>query len=100
MSNTSSISNCAVFHSGSRRFTNVDATYTDSVVTVRNRLNGGELATFNIHDTAKAGEAWDVYEAANPNHVFRLVIQTGCGCSGMRPVQEDAEYLARKSANS
>lgn len=93
----STIENCAVFHSGSRRFVGVNAAVTEDEVIVQNRLNGGTIATFKIVDTAKSGEAWDVHEEGIPDRVIRLVAQTGCGCSGMRPVTEDPEYIARKA---
>ncbi len=96
------IINGAVFLNGSRRYKNVDVEYDEQpseplvpVVRVLNRATGTELASYSIVATAKSGMAWDV-EVGDKS--YRLVAQTGCGCSGMKPYKEDQEYLDSKSA--
>lgn len=95
------IVNGAVFLKGSRRYKNVDIEYDEQpsepqspVVRILNRATGTELASYSIVATAKSGMAWDV--EFGEDSVVRLVAQTGCGCGGMKPYQEDDAYVESK----
>ena len=96
----------AVFHNGARRFRNVNVEITGNApgdqVIVRNASSNEAISTFQIVDTAKFGEAWDAIALDGPTgglDPFRLTVQLGCGCSGMKPVVDDAEYTARHTVS-
>jgi hypothetical protein len=82
------ISNAAVFVNGRRKFKGVDVDDTPEAIIIRSR-EGAEIIRYSVVDTGKAGMAWDVMEDAV---LTRLVAQTGCGCSGMKPYLNDEGY--------
>lgn len=88
------IENAAVFVSGSRKFKNVNVELTGSEIVVLNRANGGEMNRYSVVEVAKADEAFDIVDPTSQEESarLRLVVQQGCGCSGMRPYQNDPEY--------
>ena len=83
------IENAAVFVNGRRKFKGVNAQEISGDVVITNRANGSEIARWSVVDTGKAGMAWDVQEEGA---LARLVVQTGCGCSGMKPYKNDDGY--------
>jgi hypothetical protein len=82
------ISNAAVFVNGRRKFKGVDVEDTPEAIIIRNR-EGAEIIRYSVVDVGKAGMAWDVMDEAT---LTRLVAQTGCGCSGMKPYLNDEGY--------
>lgn len=88
------IENAAVFISGRRLFKNVNVEVSDDSVVVLNRANGSEMARYSVVEVAKAGEAFDIEDAVSqePGQRLRLVVQQGCGCSGMRGYKVDESY--------
>lgn len=82
------IENAAVFVSGRRKFKGVNVEETPEAIIIRNR-DGVEVTRYSVVDVGKAGMAWDVMEDAV---LTRLVAQTGCGCSGMKPYLNDEGY--------
>lgn len=83
------IENAAVFVNGRRKFKGVDVEETAEDVIVRDRTGGSEIARWSVVDVGKAGMAWDVEDGGT---LVRLVVQTGCGCSGMKPYLNDDGY--------
>lgn len=83
------IENSAVFVGGQRKYKNVNVDVEPEFVIVRNRMNGDEITRYSVVEVAKADMAWDIM---NHDTLTRLVVQQGCGCSGMFPYDEDAEY--------
>lgn len=94
--------NAAVFHGGSRRFKSVNVQATDDTVSVLNAQTGQVMTSYTIVDTAKVDEstgAWDAYEnGLELKTPTKLVVQLGCGCSGMRPWTPDQAYIDRQTA--
>lgn len=88
------IENAAVFISGRRMFKNVNVEVEADSVVVRNRANGAEMARYSVVEVAKANEAFDIVDTVSqePDQRLRLVVQQGCGCSGMRPYKADESY--------
>jgi hypothetical protein len=86
------IENAAVFIGPNRRFRNVNVEVTDGFVIIRNRANGSEMDRYSVVEVAKAGMAWDVTDHATGDSLSRMVVQQGCGCSGMKPYQNDEGY--------
>ena len=84
------IENAAVFVSGRRVYKGVNVEETEDTVTVKHRVTGEVVQEYSIVEVGKAGMAWDV-EGADGERM-RLVAQQGCGCSGMKPYQNDPEY--------
>ena len=88
------IENAAVFLQNQRRFKGVNVEVTDDEVIVRNRVNGAEVVRYSVVEVAKDGMAWDIEDglAQEPGQRLRLVVQQGCGCSGMKPYKNDDSY--------
>lgn len=87
------IENSAVFVGGQRKYKNVNVEVTDDEVIVRNRMNGDEIARYSVVEVAKTDMAWDISQPSQESDVrTRLVVQQGCGCSGMFPYDEDTGY--------
>ena len=89
--------NAALFHNSTRLFRNISVDLTDTQAIAKNPVTGDVLATYNLVETVKAGEAWEALNADGSNAEagpFRLVVQLGCGCSGQKPYQPDAEWFA------
>lgn len=88
------ITNAAVFINNQRKFKGVDVEYTDTEIIVKNRVNGSEIRRYSVVEVGKVGMAWDVVDDSSqePGSLLRLVAQQGCGCSGMKPYQNDPEY--------
>lgn len=84
------IENAAVFVGSQRKFKNVNVDVTDDAVIVLNRQSGEEVTRYSVVEVAKAGMAWDI-EHQDPARI-RLVVQQGCGCSGMFPYETDEGY--------
>lgn len=84
------IENAAVFVSGHRKFKNVNVEVADDSVVVKNRVHGDEMARYSVVEVALAGEAWDI--DTGDGHRQRLVVQQGCGCTGMHPYTVDDSY--------
>lgn len=84
----------AVFVQGARRYRDVQVDVTETQVLVKNTVSGALITSFDIDEVVKAGMAWDVTSADNPNP-FRLVAQEGCGCSGQKPYQPDSSYSGK-----
>lgn len=87
------IDNAAAFIGG-RRMKGLTVEYDEATVTLKNRVSGDIVKSYSVVEVAKAGEAWDVSDETSqePGGRVRLVVQTGCGCSGMRPYKTDPEY--------
>ena len=83
------IENSAVFVRGDRKFKNVNVDVTDTEIIVKNRMNGVEMARYSVVDVVKQDMAWDLADGG------RIVVQQGCGCSGMRPWDVDQAYKDR-----
>lgn len=87
------IENSAVFVGGHRKFKNVNVDVGPEIIIVRNRLNGDEITRYSVVEVAKADMAWDISQPSHESDTrTRLVVQQGCGCSGMFPYDEDAGY--------
>lgn len=89
------IENAAVFVNGSRVFKGVNVEVTDTEVVVLNRVNGGEMKRYSVINVAKEGMAWDIpiaHSQEPTNELMSLVVQQGCGCSGMLPYMTDSGY--------
>lgn len=84
------IENAAVFIAGHRKYKNVNVDVADTEVIVKNRVDGSEMNRYSVVEVAKAGMAWDITISDETRQ--RLVVQQGCGCSGMFPYDEDAGY--------
>lgn len=87
--------NAAVFHSGARRFRNVNVDANAETITVKNMVNGDPITTFKILEVVKQGEAWMAVNDGDASlPPIQIVAQLGCGCSGMKPWTPDADYVA------
>ena len=88
------IENVAVFLQNQRTFKGVNAEVVDGEVILRNRVNNAEINRYSIVEVAKEGMAWDINDptAQEPGQRLRLVVQQGCGCSGMLPYWNDESY--------
>lgn len=87
------IDNAAVFVGGQRKYKNVNVEVIDDSVVVLNRMNGSELTRYSVVEVAKADMAWDISDASQEGGVrIRLVVQQGCGCTGMHPYETDGGY--------
>lgn len=84
------IENAAVFVGGQRKYKNVNVEIEPEWAIVKNRMNGSEITRYSVVEVAKAGMAWDIDDPAQG--LIRLVVQQGCGCSGMFPYDNDADY--------
>lgn len=88
-------SNAAIFINGVRRIRNVNVSWDDETVSIINRSNKQVMETYTIEEVASTNPnggsmAWDIRDGRGD--LVRLVAQTGCGCSGMKPYEFDAEY--------
>jgi hypothetical protein len=90
--------NVAVFRGTTRLFRNVNAFIGNGKVVVMNPVSGATNAEFVVDEVVKLGEAWDAHQVGVDTVPFRLVIQSGCGCSGQRAYKPDPEYLAAHPA--
>lgn len=88
-------SKAAVFVGGQRQFRDVPVEMNDGKIIVKNSVTGEVLTSYTIEETAKVGMAWDVYLDSNPDNLFRLVVQEGCGCGGQRPYEFDTSYSGK-----
>lgn len=87
------IENSAVFVGGQRKYKNVNVDVEPEFIIVRNRLNGDEITRYSVVEVAKADMAWDIHQPSQEEGArTRLVVQQGCGCSGMFPYDEDPGY--------
>lgn len=87
------IENAALFIESQRKFKNVNVDVDESNIVVLNRVNGAEMARYSVVEVATAGMAWDVTEVSQEGETrVRLVVQQGCGCSGMYPYALDETY--------
>lgn len=84
------IENAAVFISGHRKYKNVNVEVEPEWVIVKHRLTGDEIVRYSVVEVALAGMAWDITVSDETRQ--RLVVQQGCGCSGMHPYDESADY--------
>lgn len=85
------IEDAAVFINGRRQFKGVSVEFDSDNVVVKTRQSA-EIARYSVVDVGKVGMAWDV---TVDGVVSRLVAQVGCGCSGMKPYQNDPEYAGQ-----
>lgn len=83
------IENAAVFLSGRRIYKGVNVIEDGSDIVIRHRVNGQEMSRYSVVEVGKAGMAWDI---TADGQLQRLVVQQGCGCSGMKPYKNDPEY--------
>ena len=89
----SEINNAAVFVGGQRKFKNVNVVDDGDVIRVLNRATGEEVTRYSVVEVAKAGMAWDIPASSQEGSArTRLVVQQGCGCSGMFPYDNDPNY--------
>lgn len=84
------IENAAVFVGGQRKFKNVNVDVEPEFVILKNRMNGSEIARYSVVEVAKENMAWDINDPSQG--LIRLVVQQGCGCSGMFPYENDPTY--------
>src|SRR5688500_8225498 len=87
------IKKAAAFLAG-RRMKGIDAEYDDESVTLKNSVSGDVIKRYSVVEVAKQGEAWDVVDETSQEAGarLRLVVQTGCGCGGMRGYKTDPDY--------
>lgn len=85
------VENAAVFISGNRRFRGVNVEITNTEILVRNAASLAIMNRYPIVEVGKEGMAYDITDDATGS-LARLVTQTGCGCSGMKPYKNDPEY--------
>jgi hypothetical protein len=91
------IKNAAAFLGG-RRMKGVDAEYDATSVTLKNHKTGDTIKRYEVVEAASLSEpwmgAWDVVDETSQEAGarVRLVVQEGCGCSGMRPYTNDPSY--------
>lgn len=94
--------NAAVFDGGSRRFKSVNVSIASGVITVNNIVNSALMTSYRIIDTAKDDDATGAFDVVEIGHEDggerKVVIQLGCGCSGMRPWTPNQEYIDRQNA--
>lgn len=87
------IINAAVFENKTRRYRNVDVEYDETEIRLLNRNTEVVVATYEIAEVAKAGEAWDVKKTVKDQETrVRVVVQVGCGCSGQKQYRPDSSY--------
>lgn len=86
------IENAAVFVGSQRKYKNVNVDVEPEWVILKNRANGAEITRYSVVEVAKAGMAWDIPYGDDDSYRVRLVVQQGCGCSGMFPYDTDPEY--------
>jgi len=91
------IENVAIFLGAGRKYKNVNVEETESSIIVRNRLDGTEFERYSVVEVAKAGMAYDV-TGDGPGGLLRLVVQQGCGCSGMKHYVHDDTYTGTLAA--
>lgn len=84
------IENAAVFVNGHRKYKNVNVEVEPEWIIVKNRIDGSELTRYSVVEIALAGMAWDITVSDETRQ--RLVVQQGCGCTGMHPYSESSEY--------
>jgi hypothetical protein len=91
------ITNAAAFLGG-RRMKGVDAEYDDQYVTLKNHKTGDTIKRYEVVEAASLSQpwmgAWDVVDETSQEAGarVRLVVQEGCGCSGMRQYTNDPTY--------
>jgi len=78
----------SVFLDGKRLFQSVPVHIEGTAVTARR--SGGDTRVWEVVEVAKENMAWDVKDESGNLH--RLVVQTGCGCSGMKQYNPDPGY--------
>lgn len=83
------IENAAVFINHQRKLKNVNVEEADGEILVKNRTSGDVMFRYSVVAVAKEGMAWDV---TDEHKLVRLVAQQGCGCSGMKPYDNDPSY--------
>lgn len=86
------ITNVAVFINGQKRMTRVNAEIKPNQVRIFNAKNDNDIAMYDVVETAKQDMAWDIRQ---DDQIKRLVVQQGCGCSGIKPYTEDESYSGR-----
>lgn len=89
------IKNAAVFLNSNRVLRNVDVEWDESEVRILNRSNHKMMTSYRIEEVASSSEpertmAWDIKD--NKGTLVRLVAESGCGCSGMRPYENNPTY--------
>lgn len=93
MSNTDTfvpvVSKAAVWVGRAKRFRDATVQISGSTLQVLVMRNSRVAAEWEIAETVKAGQAWDVREG---NALTRVVAQAGCGCGGMAPYAPDPGY--------
>lgn len=77
----------SVFVNGKRIFKSLYVEIVDS--TIRVKRHDIEIRTFDIVEVVKNGMAFDVMQEGE---LVRVVVQSGCGCSGMRRYKPDEGY--------
>ena len=76
--------NVAVFVNGKRFTRGVNVEWDENEVRLINRSNFRPFQTYQIEELAAEAEdtmAWDIKDTRGDR--VRLVVQTGCGCSGL-----------------
>lgn len=81
--------NASVFLDGRRIYQSVHVDVGGSTVTAH-RPNGDMARSWEIVEIAKEGMAWDALDESGTR--VRVVVQTGCGCSGMLHYDPDPGY--------
>lgn len=78
------MSNVAVFVNGKRHTRGVNVEWDDEEVRLINRSNFRPFETYKVEELAAVADdtmAWDILDTRGER--VRLVVQTGCGCSGL-----------------
>lgn len=83
------IENAAIFLGRTRIYRGVNVEDAGTEIALFNRIGNEEIARYSVVEVGKAGMAWDVLVDGETK---RLVAQQGCGCSGMKKYENDAEY--------
>lgn len=79
-----SMQNVAVFVNGKRHTRGVNVEWDDGEVRLINRSNFRTFETYKVEELAAEADdtmAWDIKDTRGD--LVRLVVQTGCGCSGL-----------------
>lgn len=79
-----SMNNVAVFVNGRRHTRGVNVEWDENEVRLVNRSNFRTFETYKVEELAAVADdtmAWDILDTRGDR--VRLVVQTGCGCSGL-----------------
>ena len=86
--------NAAVFENGKRILRNVDVKWDESTISIYSRsANRPLVQEYSIEELASERSdsmAWDILDGTGS--LVRIVAQTGCGCSGIKPYEVSDSY--------